>query len=160
VDARFGSRPHMSCHVVRSLHHLDGQRIAASPDGRRAWTPVADSIGAQTGTAHEGPTGVLNSVLKLDAPRSFRGGYNLNLTLSPPAAKPEVLLALIETFFGAGGQELQINVLDAAALRAAQREPERYGDLVVRVAGLSARFIDLAPVEQEELIERAAAAAR
>ncbi len=74
VDARFGGRPHMSCHVVRSLHHLDGRRIAASPDGRLAWTPVADSLGAQTGTARAGPTGVLNSVLKLDAAHNYRGG--------------------------------------------------------------------------------------
>jgi pyruvate-formate lyase len=160
VDARFGGRPHMSCHVVRSLHHVDGKRIAASPDGRRAWTPVADSIGAQTGTAREGPTGILNSVLELDAPRNYRGGYNLNLTLPPSSAAPEVLLPLIETFFGAGGQELQINVFDAATLREAQREPERHRDLVVRIAGLSARFIDLSPVEQDELIERAEAAAR
>jgi pyruvate-formate lyase len=160
VDARFGGRPHMSCHVVRSLHHMDGKRIAASPDGRRAWTPVADSIGAQTGTAREGPTGILNSVLELDAPRNYRGGYNLNLTLPPSSAAPEVLLPLIETFFGAGGQELQINVFDAATLREAQREPERHRDLVVRIAGLSARFIDLSPVEQDELIERAEAAAR
>ena len=56
VDAAYGYPPHVVCHVVRSLHYLDGQRIAASPDGRRAWTPVADSIGALTGTARRGPS--------------------------------------------------------------------------------------------------------
>ena len=159
VDSQFGHHPHMVCHVVRSLHHLDGKRIAASPDGRFAWTPVADSIGAQTGTALAGPTAVLNSVLKLDAAQNYRGGYNLNLTLSKPNATPDVLLALIETFFGDGGQELQINCFDASILRAARKNPESYGDLIVRVAGFSTRFVDLSSAEQEELIERAEAIA-
>jgi len=155
VGAQFGHQPHMSCHVVRSLHYLDGRRIAASPDGRLAWLPVADSIGAQTGTAHAGPTALLNSVLKLDAARHYRGGYNLNLTFAARDASPEILRTLVEAFFRSGGQELQINCLHAATLRAAQEHPERYGDLVVRVAGFSARFVDLSPVEQQELIERA-----
>ncbi|HIE25859.1 TPA: hypothetical protein EYP66_01070 [Candidatus Poribacteria bacterium] len=155
VDAKFGHRPHMVCHVVRSLHHFDGKRIAASPDGRFAWTPVADSIGAQTGTSIAGPTAVLNSVLKLDAARNYRGGYNLNLTFSKSDANPDTLLSLIETFFAKGGQELQINCFDAATLKAAWENPEQYGDLIVRVAGFSTRFVDLSPVEQQELIERA-----
>ncbi len=155
VDARFGRSRHVVCHVVRSLHHLDGQRIAASPDGRLAGTPVADSIGAQAGTAAAGPTAILNSVLKLDAARDYRGGYNLNLTLTRSTARPGVVLAMIEAFFGQGGQELQINCLDAATLRAARDDPERHADLLVRVAGFSARFIDLSRVEQDELIARA-----
>jgi formate C-acetyltransferase len=159
VDAQFGHPPHMVCHVVRSLHYFDGARIAASPDGRLAWTPVADSIGAAAGTAHAGPTATLNSVLKIDAARYYRGGYNLNLTLPKSGATPETTLALIETFFDQEGQELQINCLDVATLRAAQEDPERYGDLVVRVAGFNARFVDLPPVEQDELIARAEAVA-
>jgi formate C-acetyltransferase len=158
VDARFGGTRHTCCHVVRSLHHLDGRRLPASPDGRLAGMPVADSIGAETGTARQGPTGILNSVLKLDAARYYRGGYNLNLSLPPSAADPGVLLPLVETFFGAGGQELQVNVLDGAVLRAAREHPDRHGDLLVRVAGFSARFVDLPRVEQDELIARADAA--
>jgi formate C-acetyltransferase len=155
VDARFGHRTHTVCHVVRSLHYVDGRRIAASPDGRFAWTPVADSVGAQTGTSQAGPSGILNSVLKLDAARYYRGGYNLNLTFRKSDVQPDVLLPLIETFFKRGGQELQVNCFDAATLRAARERPEEYGNLVVRVAGFSVRFVDLSTVEQEELIERA-----
>ncbi len=155
IDARYGDSLHMVCHVVRSLHYLDGKRIAASPDGRFAWTPVADSIGAQTGTAVAGPTAVLNSVAKLDAARNYRGGYNLNLTLSRDSTTPDSLLPLIETFFARGGQELQVNCFDAKTLRAAKKTPERYGDLIVRISGFSTRFVDLSSVEQEELIERA-----
>jgi formate C-acetyltransferase len=160
VDARAGSAPHLVCHVVRSLHYFDGQRIAASADGRLAWTPVADSIGAESGEA-AAPTSNLNSVVKLDAARTYRGGTNLNLTL--PAAQwhdpamAETLLSMVETFFAQGGQEVQVAVLDADVLRDARDHPERHGDLLVRVAGFNARFVDLAPVEQEELIHRALA---
>jgi formate C-acetyltransferase len=157
IDTQFGHYPHMVCHVVRSLHHVDGKRIAASPDGRYAWTPVADSIGAQTGTALVGPTAVLNSVLKLDAANNYRGGYNLNLTLSKSTATPETIMTLVETFFGEGGQEMQINCFDVDILRAARENPEEYGDLIVRVAGFSTRFVDLSTAEQEELIQRAEA---
>jgi pyruvate-formate lyase len=165
VDARTGpvdaasSVHHTVCHVVRSLHYLDGKRIAASPDGRSAWTPVADSIGAEIGTSSAGPTGILNSVVKLGIARFYGGGTNLNLTL--PAAhwqEPEMqsnLLSLVETHFSQGGQELQVAVLDAGVLRDAQAHPERHGDMLVRIAGFNTRFVDLAPVEQEELIRRA-----
>ncbi|MFC1716352.1 pyruvate formate lyase family protein, partial [Candidatus Poribacteria bacterium] len=155
IDEKFGGRPHTVCHVVRSLHHVDGKRIAASPDGRYAWTPVADSIGAQTGTALAGPTAVLNSVLKLNAAQNYRGGYNLNLTLSKTNTTADMLLPLVETFFDGGGQELQINSFDADTLRAARENPGSYSDLLVRVAGFSTRFVDLSAAEQEELIERA-----
>jgi formate C-acetyltransferase len=155
VDEQFGHGSHVVCHVVRSLHRLDGRQIAASPDGRHAHAPVGDSIGAVVGTARGGPTAVLNSVLRLDAARYYRGGYNLNLTLSPRSTTPAVVATLIETFFNEGGQELQVNCFDAATLRAAQRDPLQHGDLVVRVAGFSARFVDLSRAEQDELITRA-----
>ena len=67
---------------------------------------MADSIGAETGTAHGGPTAILNSVLKLDASRYYRGGYNVNLTLLKGTTMPEVVKTLVEGFFGRGGQEL------------------------------------------------------
>jgi formate C-acetyltransferase len=155
VDRHFGDSTHVVCHVVRSLHRLDGQRIAASPDGRLAGTPVADSIGAEAGTSSRGPTAVLSTVSKIDAARYYRGGYNLNLTLPAQSTTPEVVADLLETFFERGGQELQINCLDAETLRAAQERPELYGDMVVRFAGFSARFVDLSRAEQQELIARA-----
>ena len=152
-----GTRP-VVCHVVRSLHHADGARIDASLDGRLAGRPVGDSIGGLCGTMRSGPTAALASVLKLDARRSFAGGTNLNLTLPSGQADPPILHALVEGFFGDGGQELQIAVLSAARLREARQHPERYGDLVVRIAGLNARFVELSAAEQDELIARAEAA--
>jgi pyruvate-formate lyase len=154
IDAQFGKRQHTVCHVIRSLHHLDGRNTPATPDGRHAWTPLADSIGAQIGTAKVGPTAVLNSLLKLNASQYYRGGYNLNLTFSKAKTETEALFSLVETFFGKGGQELQINCLDVNMLHEARKNPEKYGDLVVRVAGFSTRFVDLSTAEQNELIER------
>jgi pyruvate-formate lyase len=159
VDAHFASGKHVVCHVVRSLHYLTGRRISASPDGRLAGMPVADSIGADAGTVVRGPTGVLNSVVKLQASRYYRGGTNLNLTL--PLATwdhPDMrdnLVAMIQTFFDKGGQELQIASLDIDVLSDAISHPQRYGDLLVRVAGFNTRFVDLSRIEQEELMRRA-----
>ncbi len=152
--------PFAVCHVVRSLHHVDGAGIGATLDGRAAGEPVGESIGPVAGTQTAGPTALLNSVLKLDARRWFTGIYNLNLTLpAGPQARPELLASLAETFFGGGGQELQVGVLDPDRLRQARREPERFRDLVVRVAGLNARFAELSDLEQKELIRRADSAA-
>jgi formate C-acetyltransferase len=68
------------------------------------------------------------------------------------------VLALVETFFAEGGQELQVSSLDPDRLRQAQMNPGAHGDLVVRIAGFSGRFVDLSKLEQDELITRAEAA--
>lgn len=156
-----GLPPFAVCHVVRSLHHVDGERIGATLDGRAAGTPVCDSIGPVVGTNDAGPTALLSSVLKLDAKRWFPGIYNLNVTLpAGPQAEAAVIESLAAGFFARGGQELQFNVLDPTKLREARRNPERYRDLVVRVAGLNARFVELSELEQDELIHRAELVAR
>jgi len=155
VEAELGCRRHIVQHVIRSLHHIDGSKLGATPDGRRAGTPVADSIGAVAGTAREGPTALLNSVLKLRPAEYWQGGYNLNLTLSPNTVSDKNLLALVDAFFADGGQELQIGCLDADTLRDAKANPEKYPDLLVRIAGFNALFAKLSPAEQDELIARA-----
>ena len=147
--------PFILCHVVRSLHHIDGKQLAATPDGRKAFEPVGDSIAAICGTTTQGPTAILNSVLKINAHDEFRGIYNNNLTLPGNQASPAILKPLIEAFFIDGGQELQINVLDYRKLLAAKANPSEYKGLVVRIAGLNARFIELSKAEQDEIIRRA-----
>ena len=155
VEAELGDRHHIVQHVIRSLHHIDGSKLGATPDGRRAGTPVADSIGAVAGTALEGPTALLNSVLKLLPAEYWQGGYNLNMTISPNTVSEENLLAMVHAFFADGGQELQIGCLDAETLRDAKAHPEKYPDLLVRIAGFNALFAKLSPTEQDELIARA-----
>lgn len=147
--------PLILCHVVRSLHHVDGKHIPATPDGRHAFEPVGDSIAAICGTTTQGPTAILNSVLKIDALGEFAGIYNNNLSLPGNQASPPVLKAMVEAFFEDGGQELQVNVLDYRKLLAARENPSAYKDLVVRIAGLNARFIELSQAEQDEIIRRA-----
>jgi formate C-acetyltransferase len=148
--------------VVRSLHHLEGARLEATPDGRLGGEPLADSVGAVLGTAREGPTAVLNSVCKLRPAEHWPGGYNLNLTLPVTdwggEEMTDKLRALIDVFFANGGQELQINCLDAGVLREAQEHPERHPDLIVRIAGFNALFVKLSAREQDEIIRRAEAA--
>lgn len=160
VEAETGERRHVNGHLVRSLNYIAGRSVGASPDGREAGAPLADSIGAQQGTALTGPTAVLNSVLKLHASEHWPGGYNLNLTIPRVSAPDENSLgnlqALIEAFFAQGGQELQINSLNADMLREAKSSPQRYRDLLVRVAGFNAFFVDLSSAQQDELIARAA----
>ncbi|MBD3177857.1 MAG: hypothetical protein GF320_22000 [Armatimonadia bacterium] len=154
AEARHGRPPHMPCHVVRSLHYVDGAHIGPSADGRRAGEPVGDSIGAVAGPEPPSVTAVLGDVVTIDAARHYPGGYNLNVTL-PSATSAEDIRALAEGFLDEGGQELQVNCLDADRLRAARSDPEAHRGLVVRVAGLSARFVELSQVEQDELIRRA-----
>ncbi|HET6455618.1 MAG TPA: glycine radical domain-containing protein, partial [Armatimonadota bacterium] len=98
---------------------------------------------------------LLNSVLKLRPAEYWQGGYNLNLTLSPNTVSDKNLLALVDAFFADGGQELQIGCLDADTLRDAKANPEKYPDLLVRIAGFNALFAKLSPAEQDELIARA-----
>ncbi|MHC4443024.1 MAG: pyruvate formate lyase family protein [Planctomycetota bacterium] len=159
VDRELGSRGHVCVHVIRSLNRVESSKTGASPDGRRGGEPLADSIGAQRGTAFEGPTALLNSVLKLEPSRYWQGGYNLNLQVGRVVAGESTcrhsLIAMIDAFFADGGQELQVHCIDAATLRDARDHPERYQDLLVRIAGYNAIFVRLPVAVQEELIERA-----
>lgn len=158
LEGEFGF-PLMFGLVVRSLHHLEGSRTGATPDGRLAGEPLADSIGGVEGSATRGPTALLASVCKLQPARHWRGGYNMNLTLPraiwEDALLNNVLVSMVDGFFSGGGQELQIASLSAERLHDAQIHPERHSDLMVRVAGFNARFIDLSRLEQDEVIRRA-----
>ena len=156
-DPRDGS-PFGNCHVVRSSAVRAGARTGATPDGRLAGTPLASSVAASAGCERRGPTALLNSILKLDPVKSWQCGYNVNLRLQTSMlAEPESrakVAALLRSFFERGGQEMQINAVDTATLRAAQERPEDHRDLVVRVAGFSEFFTRLTRDLQDDLIAR------
>jgi formate C-acetyltransferase/4-hydroxyphenylacetate decarboxylase large subunit len=134
-----------------------GQATGATPDGRRAFKPLCDgATSAYPGTDINGPTALVHSAVKIHA-------WNLQSTLMNMKFNPlaiegdpgtEKLIAFIDTFVELGGYHIQFNVIDSAMLRDAQKHPEKYPDLLVRVAGFTARFIDLGPSEQEEIIKR------
>jgi formate C-acetyltransferase len=156
-DPRDGSQFGNS-HVVRSGAVRAGLVTPATPDGRLAGTPLASSVAASAGCEKRGPTAVLNSVCKLNSSGSWQCGYQVNLRLHggmiSDATQREKLRAMLNAYFEQGGQELQINVVSSETLRAAQKNPEQYRDLVVRVAGFSEFFVNLTPEMQQEIIVR------
>lgn len=135
-----------------------GSEVGATPDGRHAGTPLAEGCSPSSGTDLLGPTAVFQSIGKLPAERIF-GGILLNQKLSPktletPADKAK-LAAMIRTFFDdLKGWHVQYNIVSRETLLAAKKDPEKYRDLVVRVAGYSAFFRDLAPDTQDDIIAR------
>ncbi|MBM4458361.1 MAG: hypothetical protein FJ011_11440, partial [Chloroflexi bacterium] len=156
-DPRDGT-PFGNVHITRSSAVRVGARTPATPDGRLAGTPLATSVAAACGVERQGPTAVLKSILQLNAVKSWQCGYNVNLrfqrsVLADPDGRRR-LEAMLRAYFLAGGQEMQINSADTAELRAAQAHPERYRDLVVRVAGFSAFFVNLSKDMQDEIIAR------
>ncbi len=134
-----------------------GDRVGATPDGRRASEPEADSCGAMQGTDTEGPTSLMGSALSVPQEKCA-GTCILNLRLAPENFKTEEGLkkvrALFETYFAEGGCQLQVNVVDPETLRAALREPEKHRDVIVRVGGFSDNFVLLDPQIQQAILRR------
>jgi pyruvate-formate lyase len=156
-DPRDGS-PFGNSHVVRSSAVKQGQITPATPDGRLAGTPLANSVAVSAGQERSGPTATLNSVCKLNAAQSWQCAYQVNIRfhagMIADEGQREKLRAMLNVYFQKGGQELQINVVDSATLRAAQKAPGQFRDLVVRVAGFSEFFVNLTPAMQEDIIAR------
>lgn len=134
-----------------------GQRVGATPDGRRARSPLADNASPSPGADTHGPTAVLKSVAKLDHMRASNGTI-LNLKFHPSALGGEERLrkfvALIRSFVDLKGLQVQFNVISADVLREAQAHPEQYRNLVVKVAGYSALFSMLDKELQDQIISR------
>jgi pyruvate-formate lyase len=140
-----------------SAHGAVGKRVGALPSGRLAWTACADgSVSPSPGMDVYGPTAVMNSAGKIDQIPLF--GTLLNMKFHPAALKTKEdlrkLYALIKTYFSYGGKHVQFNVVDKKTLQEAQKHPEQYRNLIVRVAGYSAHFIELNHSIQEEIIHR------
>ncbi len=135
-----------------------GSEVGATPDGRKAGSPLAEGCSPSGGTDILGPTAVFKSIGKLPAQRIF-GGILLNQKLSPQTIQSEAdkakLKAMLRAFFeDLGGWHVQYNIVSRETLLDAKRNPEKHRDLVVRVAGYSAFFNDLAPDTQDDIIAR------
>lgn len=135
-----------------------GEMVGATPDGRRSGEPLADNVSPHPGTDVNGPTAVVKSVAKLDHSLYVNGNI-LNLKFHPSTLKGidgiRNLAALLRTFFDLGGNQVQFNVLSSEQLRDAQKNPDKYRDLIVKVAGYSAQFISLDKKLQDQIIARA-----
>ncbi len=135
-----------------------GSVVPATPDGRKAFTPVAEGCSPTSGTDTLGPTAVFKSVSKLPTERIL-GGVLLNQKLSPSSLADETqkqkLISILRTFFATlKGWHVQYNIVSRETLLDAKKNPENHRDLVVRVAGYSAFFTTLSPDTQDDIIAR------
>jgi len=140
-----------------STHTPFGAACGATPDGRVAGEALTDGVTSpHPGTDTKGPVAVLLSAAKVDHTK-IRGGLH-NLKFHPSALRgiegSKKLLSLIKTYFDYPGFQLQFNVVDNEMLRDAQTHPENYRDLIVRVAGFSAFFVELSKSIQDQVIAR------
>jgi formate C-acetyltransferase len=152
-----GGRHVISLHSEAQHVYLGGV-VAATPDGRPDGTALSPGCGPTSGMEHEGPTASMRSVCAMDF-KKMPAGSSYSQRYSPKLFEREEgaanFLSMLKTyFFKLGGQHLHVNTVDSEALREAQRHPGEYEDLLVRVSGYSARFIDLSPGTQEEIIQR------
>jgi formate C-acetyltransferase len=137
-------------------HVYFGSVTGATPDGRFAFEPLSEGISPVQGADVHGPTSVIKSASKIDHLRT--GGTLLNQKFTPQLLETEdsidKAVQLIRTYFRLDGHHIQFNVVTADTLREAQKCPEKYRDLIVRVAGYSDYFVDLGESLQNEIIRR------
>ncbi|MCH3967888.1 MAG: pyruvate formate lyase family protein [Atopobiaceae bacterium] len=131
-----------------------GHMTAASPDGRHAGLYLNPANNPQGGAATSGPTAMLNSLARFDA--RYHAGSVQNIKFTPRMFNHDrkKVKVLFDTYFRRGGCQLMVTVCDRGQLEDAQVHPERYPDLIVRVAGYSAVFVDLPRDVQDEVISR------
>ena len=134
-----------------------GAQTGATPDGRYAYTPVADGVSPSAGKDVNGPTASANSVAKLDHYIASNGTL-FNMKFHPSALEGttglESFVALVRSYFDQKGSHVQFNVVSRETLRDAQAHPEKYQGLCVRVAGYSALFVTLSKSLQDDIINR------
>ena len=134
-----------------------GRQTGATPDGRYAHTPVADGVSPAAGRDVHGPTAAANSVAKLDHFIPSNGTL-FNMQFHPTALAGqgglESFVALVRGYFDQKGSHMQFNVVSRETLLDAQKHPEQYKSLVVRVAGYSALFTTLSKALQDDIINR------
>ncbi len=134
-----------------------GAQTGATPDGRYAGTPIADGVSPAAGRDTHGPTASCNSVARLDHGIASNGTL-FNMKFHPSAlegnAGLENFAALVQTYFENKGSHMQFNVVSRSTLLDAQKHPEKYAGLVVRVAGYSALFTTLSKSLQDDIINR------
>ncbi len=156
------------CHSVRSKvykaglygaadHISQGYQTWATPDGRRDGEPLADATSPAQGRDLMGPTSVFNSACCFDHGR-IMDGIALNVRIHPSSVAnkegADKLKMMTKAYFERGGMEVQYNIVSADKLRAAQKDPEAYKNLVVRIAGFSAYFTEMTPDLQNDIISR------
>lgn len=157
---KYETRPGQGYGAVASpvtAHISFGLGTGATPDGRKAGTPLSDATSPAQGTDVNGPTAAIKSVSNLEHVNLSQGSV-FNMRMHPQSLQSAAGMAkwgnLIRTYFDLGGWEVQFNVVAADVLREAQKHPEKYKDLVVRVVGYSAFWVELDKFVQDDIISR------
>lgn len=154
-DGRGGS--FITVCATQSYNVQLGKNITATPDGRHAYTALSDNASPMIGCDTCGPTAVVKSLDSIDQ-GALQAGMLLNQRFDPQIVKGEkgtdILETVLKAHFNMKGSHMQINVVDNKTLRDAQKHPENYRNMLVRVAGYSAFFVDLEKNIQENIIER------
>lgn len=145
--------------VAGASSYVDNTKfIGATPDGRKVGDYTSLNSSPQVGLEKNGPTALLRSICKIDT-RKFAGGFITDLKFSKDVFRPkenrEKVKSLIKAFFKMGGKQLQINVVNSDILKDAQKHPECHKDLIVRVWGFTAYFVELPKEFQDHIIQRA-----
>jgi formate C-acetyltransferase len=139
-----------------TCHVYFGSVTGATPDGRLSGEPLSEGISPVQGADRHGPTSVIKSCSKMDHVKT--GGTLLNQKFTPRLLEGQEgidnLAHLVRAYFALGGHHIQFNVVSADMLRDAQKNPDKYRDLIVRVAGYSDYFCDLTRALQDEIISR------
>jgi len=150
-----GGETHLNM-LSTTCHNYFGSVCGATPNGRFAHFAISDGTSPAHGSDSHGPTAVIKSLGKLDQTKS--GGTLLNVRFVPSLLRREQdmqkLGQLVRTYFKFGGHHIQFNIVDTATLLDAQKHPDNYRDLLVRVAGYSDYFNDMTAQLQNEIIAR------
>ncbi len=131
-----------------------GRHTGASADGRRAGEPMSNANNPTSGNDRSGVTAFLRSLVKLDPTIHAGAVQNMKFGKEMFGPRRAQMEALLGTYFDTGGAQAMITVVGRDDLEAAMREPEKWGHLMVRVGGFSARFVELSPTVQREILER------
>jgi formate C-acetyltransferase len=144
------------CLETDMQHIRLGRDVGATPDGRLAGQPLSENTSPNPGTSKNGLTAMFRSLARLPLDRINSGA--LNVRLQPRLFASEAgltrLADLLRTYLDLGGLQVQLSFADVEQLRDAQRHPERHRDLMVRITGYSAAFVDMARQAQDEIIRR------
>jgi formate C-acetyltransferase len=156
-------KPGDQCFLLRcvpiTFHVPFGKVTWATPNGRRAQEYLSEGLGAGHGMDVKGPTVAIASYAKaMNLSYREKGPDLMNLKFSPATVSGEAgtqrLMQLVRTWCDLKHWHIQFNILNKDTMLAAQKDPEKYRSLIVRIAGYSAYFVDLSPAQQEEIIAR------
>lgn len=156
-DSRGGK--YSFCNLSQTVNISHGEVTGATADGRRAYEPYSDNASPVMGRDISGPTATVKSVGSINQ-TVFHDGALFNLRFDPKGIQGEkgldIVEGVIKTYFDHGGEHIQINVVDNETLIQAQKNPEKYRGLMVRVAGYMAYFTELDKAAQDTIIDRTA----